>query len=71
MDILSVLKLFLLITQQIATYANNKQLLEAGQAQSILQGLKDAEETISRARIARANYDSLPVDKDEANRDNQ
>jgi hypothetical protein len=71
MDILGVLKVFLLITQQIAQYVSNKQLLEAGQAQSILKGLQDAEETINRARTARANYDSLPVDADEANRDNK
>lgn len=71
MPILTLLKLFLSLASTFAKYAADKQLLEAGAAQSVLEGIKNANNAIARANDARSNFDKLSVDKDESNRDNQ
>jgi len=70
MPILTLLKLFLTLASSIAKYAHDRQLMEAGAAQSVLEGIKNANDAIARATIARNNIDSLPITKDDANRDN-
>ena len=50
--------------------AQEKQLLDAGAAKVILQGVKDADDAINRAKHARGNVDSVPIDADPFNRDN-
>ena len=66
----SILKLLLSIVGSLAKMAQEKQLLDAGAAKVILQGVKDADDAINRAKHARGNVDSVPIDADPFNRDN-
>ena len=71
MNFVSILKILLSLASTIAGYVRDRQLMNAGAAESILKGLNDANDAIARANAARANVDSLPVNADEANRDNK
>ena len=64
-----LLKAFLSIAGSIAKIMEQKQLLDAGAAQAILKGVRDADDAITRAKFARDNADSVPVDEDQFNRD--
>lgn len=66
---LAILKLLLVLASTVAKYYQDKQLLEAGAAQAILESINNANETINRANIARDNANSLPTDTDPYNRD--
>jgi hypothetical protein len=68
---ISLAKLFLSLASAVIQYMNNKQLLEAGEAKAVLEGITHANEAIARARSARANADSLPDEADKYNRDNK
>lgn len=68
---IELIKFLLALVSSIAKYAADKQLMDAGAAQSVLEGIKNANNAIARANDARSNFDKLPVDKDESNRDNQ
>jgi len=53
MNALGLLKVLVSLVSSIAQYMHDKQLLEAGAAQSVLKGLQDANEAIKRANSAR------------------
>jgi len=61
---LAVLKAILGLAGSLAAYLNNKQLLDAGEAQAIVKSLNHAKETINKATAARNKATS---DFDDAN----
>lgn len=71
MDFLVLLKGLVTLVNSIAKYLSDKQLIEAGVAKATLEGLQDVQDRMAAARDAIANVDSLPVDKDPANRANK
>lgn len=71
MPILSIIKLFLALVSSLANYAHDKQLMDAGASEAILKGLRDADDAITRARIAGDNANKLPVSTDQDNLDNK
>lgn len=71
MPIISIIKLMLTLVSTLAQYAQNKQLMDAGAAEAVLQGIQDANTAIDKAKSARANANSLPVSSDPQNRDNE
>lgn len=71
MPILTLIKLFLTLASTVAKYAHDKQLMDAGEAKSVLEGIKNANDAISRANISRANSSKLSVNDDPDNRDNK
>jgi hypothetical protein len=71
MPIVTLIKLFLSLASSLAQYAHDKQMLDAGAAQSVLKGIEDANTAIASANDARAHADSVPVSKDPNNRDNK
>lgn len=71
MNAIAILKLFLSLASQIATYINNKKLMEAGEAKAILEGLKEADSIIAKAKEARVNAHTVDINKDENNRANK
>jgi len=68
MNALTLLKGLVSLVTSIAQYMHDKQLIEAGVAKATLEGLQDVQSKIAIARDAVANVDSLPVNKDPANR---
>lgn len=68
---LTAIKALLAIVARLAQYAQQKQLLEAGAAQAILGGVREAEDAVERARAARADvrHDADSVRDDPNNRD--
>ena len=68
---LTLIKALLSIASSLAQYAQQRQLLEAGRAQAILGGIREAEDAIDRARAARAGvrHDDDSVQSDPDNRD--
>lgn len=60
MNIVSIIKLVLSLASSLAQYAHDKKLMDAGAAQSVLEGLKNANEAIYRANAARADAAKLP-----------
>lgn len=68
---IELIKFLLALVSSIAKYAADKQLMDAGAAQSILKGINDANDAINRANDARLHVDELPISKDSSNRDNQ
>lgn len=68
---LTAIKALLAIIARLTQYAQQKQLLEAGYAQAVLGGVREAEDAIERARVARnsVNLDSDSVRDDPRNRD--
>lgn len=71
MNILSIIKLFISLASTLAQYAHDKQMMDAGEAKAIIEGLKDVQNKMAIARDAVSNVDSLPVDDDPANRANK
>lgn len=71
MNILSIIKLFLSLASSLAQYAHDKQMMDAGAAESVLKGLNDANDAINRANAARANADSVPIEDDPDNTANK
>lgn len=67
----SLIKAILSLASSLAQYAHDKQLMDAGEAKAIIEGLKDVQNKMAIARNAVANVDSLPVDDDPANRANK
>lgn len=55
MNSMAILKILLSLASSVAQYMQNKQLLEAGKAQAILQGIKDAREITKTANAARSD----------------
>lgn len=53
MNWLAVLRALLGLASSITTYLQNKQLIEAGEALAIAEGLKNAQEAINKANQAR------------------
>lgn len=70
---LTLLKLLLSIASAVATHVRERRLLEAGAAQAVLKGVRDADEAIRRARAARdaVRDDPDSVRDDPYNRDNR
>jgi len=73
---LALLRALLGLSRSLATYLERKQLLDAGKALAVIEGLNNAEDAIKQARDARdtavSKYDSvngLPDDKDPNLRD--
>ena len=66
---LNLLKLLLQLASLVAKYLHDKQLLEAGKAQAILESLEHANSQIRAANDARNHVDELPMSKDPNNRD--
>lgn len=67
--IVQLIQLFLALANNLAGYAKDKQLMDAGAAESVLKGVQDATEAIARANAARSG--KLPDFKsDPNNRDN-
>lgn len=69
MPILTFLKLLLTIASSLAKYASEKKLMDAGAAEAVLKGVRDADEAVDRANLARKSG-GVPVDDDPNNRDN-
>jgi hypothetical protein len=70
MPIVTLIKLFLSFASTLAQYAHDKQLMDAGAAKSVLEGIQNANDAVARANDARNSANSVPVDKDPNNRDN-
>lgn len=68
---LSLLRLLLQLASTVATHLRERRLLEAGAAQAVLKGVRDADEAIARARAARdaVRDDPDSVRDDPYNRD--
>lgn len=71
MNALTLLKALVALVTSVANYLKDKQLIEAGAAQAVLKGLRDANDAIALANDARQHYDSLPIESDTENRDNR
>lgn len=71
MYLASIIKAILSLASTLAQYAHDKQLMDAGEAKAIIEGLKDVQTKMVIARDAVANVDSLPVSEDPANRANK
>lgn len=76
MNWLAMLRALLGLASSLTTYLQNKQLLEAGEAQAIAEGLKNAQAAITKARKARRDAvadfdkrDGVPDDNDPNLRD--
>lgn len=65
---LQLLKLVLGIASIIAQYAHDKQLMDAGAAKAVLEGVKDVQDKMAIATAARSHANELPVDSDPHNR---
>ena len=68
---IELIKFLLALVSSIAKYAADKQLMDAGAAQSVLEGINNANDAINRANDARNNASQLPVIEDKNNRDNK
>jgi len=70
---LTLIRALLSVASSLAQYAQQRQLLEAGRAQAILGGIREAEDAIDRARAARdsVRHDDDSVRDDRDNRDNR
>jgi len=71
MNAVAILKLFLSIASQLATYVNNKKLMDAGESIAILNSLKQAEAIIAKAKLARENAHKVDINTDPNNRANK
>jgi hypothetical protein len=71
MNYLALLKGLVSLVSCVAKYFSDKQLIDAGVAKATLEGLQDVENKMAIARDAVASVDSLPIDKDPANRANK
>lgn len=60
---LSLLRLLLQLASAVATHVRERRLLEAGQAEAALRGIRDADEAIARARAARDAVGRVPDDR--------
>ena len=60
---LTLLKLLLSLASAVASHVRDKRLLEAGRAEAVLQGVRDADEAIARARAARDAAGRVPDDR--------
>jgi hypothetical protein len=76
MNWLAILRALLGLASSLTTYLQNKQLIEAGEAQAIVEGLKNAQDAITRARKARRDavadfdkHDGMPDNNDPNLRD--
>jgi len=76
MNWLALLKGLLALSNSLTEYLRNKQLLEAGEAQAISEGLQNAQDAIQKAREARNTAvrefdkrDGVPDDEDPNLRD--
>jgi hypothetical protein len=61
---LTFLKGLVALVSSVAKYLSDKRLIELGAADSVLKGLQDAEDAITRANTARANANSVPISED-------
>lgn len=71
MNIISLIKLLVTLASKITEYANNKRLIEAGEAKAILDSIKQADETIAKAKLARDNAHKVDINSDPNNRANR
>ena len=71
MSWLSALRALLSIANALAGYMANRQLMQAGEARAVSEGLRKAHDAIARAQAARraVNDDPDSVRDDEFNRD--
>lgn len=76
MNLVGLLKAVLGFASALTEYLRNRELLEAGEAKAIAEGLKNANEAIEEARRARRNAvrdfdkrDGVPDDNDPNLRD--
>lgn len=76
MNWLAILRALLGFASTLTEYLRNRELLEAGEAKAIAEGLSNANEAIERARRARRNAvrdfdkrDGVPDDEDPNLRD--
>lgn len=68
---LTLIKLFLTFANALMQQARDKKIIDGALAQESLEGLKDVQYKIDKANSAIRDVDSLPVDKDPANRANR
>lgn len=76
MNWLALLKVLLGLANSLTAYLNNKQLIDAGEAQAISEGLQNAQDAVQKAREARRTAvrefdkrDGVPDDEDPNLRD--
>lgn len=76
MNGLAVLRALLSLASSLTTYLQNKQILEAGEAKAVSEGLKNAQNAITKAHKTRYNAnrafderDGVPDDQDPNLRD--
>lgn len=67
---LQLIQLLASVVCSLVGYAEDKQLLDAGAAKAIMEGMKDVNEKIANARAVRADTRGVSVDTDKRNRDN-
>ena len=68
---LTLIKLFLTLANALLQNARDKKLIDGAIAEQTLKGLQDVQDKIAMANDAVRNVDSLPIDKDPANRANK
>jgi putative IMPACT (imprinted ancient) family translation regulator len=68
MNYLGLVKGLVTIVTMVVRYFHDKKLMDAGAAEAVLNSLKEADDAIAKADIARANANSVPVDTDPDNR---
>lgn len=76
MNWLALLRALLGLANSLTAYLHDRQLIEAGEAQAIYEGLRNAQEAINKARRARTaavrefdKRDGMPDDEDPNLRD--
>lgn len=66
---LSLLSLLLQLAAAVATHLRERRLLEAGEAEAVLRGVREADDAIARARVARAAAGRVRPEDSRYNRD--
>lgn len=70
-SLIKLINVFLSLASTIAQVVHDKQLMEAGEAKSILEGIKNVQDKVTIAKSAADNANSVPVESDKNNRDNR
>ena len=71
MWVATLLKLLAGLGLELAKYASNKQLIDAGEAKAMLEGFQNVQDAVNRAKSARAAPDSVLLKDDPNSRRNK
>jgi hypothetical protein len=70
-SLIKLVNIFLSLASSITQMIHDRDMMEAGEAKSILEGIKNVQNKVAIAKSAAANANKLPVSEDPNNRDNQ